>query len=218
MICVMTVEPVASPTRVDRRKARTRSALIAAAQQFLAEGRTNVSIQEITDAADVGFGSFYNHFESKEDLFTEAVESVLDAWGLMRDEVVADVDDPAEIFATSFRMMGRLQRQVPELVRVILNSGMSVLLTDRGIRPRAIADLERGIASGRFTFPDSEMALMAVGGVLLGLAQLLDSNPKLDDAMVSDEFAERVLVMLGLDHDEAANIAALPLPASGQMT
>lgn len=54
---------------------------------------------------------------------------------------------------------------------------------------------------------------MAVGGVLLGLAQLRDANPTLDDATVSDEFAGRVLVMLGLDHDEAARIAALPLPA-----
>jgi len=27
------------------------------------------SIQEITDTADIGFGSFYNHFESKDQLF-----------------------------------------------------------------------------------------------------------------------------------------------------
>jgi AcrR family transcriptional regulator len=33
-----------------------------------------VSIQEITEAADIGFGSFYNHFESKEQLFRTASE------------------------------------------------------------------------------------------------------------------------------------------------
>ncbi len=33
-----------------------------------------VSIQEITDAADLGFGSFYNHFTSKQELFEVAVE------------------------------------------------------------------------------------------------------------------------------------------------
>jgi AcrR family transcriptional regulator len=50
----------ASPVnRLDRRKARTRQALIDAAVRLIAEGRgERASIQEITEAADVGFGSF----------------------------------------------------------------------------------------------------------------------------------------------------------------
>ncbi|HEX2805950.1 MAG TPA: helix-turn-helix domain-containing protein [Kineosporiaceae bacterium] len=44
--------------------------MIDAASGLIAEGRgERASIQEITDRADVGFGSFYNHFESKEQLF-----------------------------------------------------------------------------------------------------------------------------------------------------
>ena len=67
--------PSRAPNRLDRRKALTRAALIAAAQGFLAEqGRTDVSIQEITEAADVGFGSFYNHFTSKVRGFAAAME------------------------------------------------------------------------------------------------------------------------------------------------
>jgi AcrR family transcriptional regulator len=60
----------ASPAnRLDRRKAQTRQALIDAAVRLIAEGRgERASIQEITEAADVGFGSFYNHFPSKEQL------------------------------------------------------------------------------------------------------------------------------------------------------
>ncbi len=210
-------ETAAAPTRVDRRRERTRNALITAAQELLAEGRSNASIQEITDAADVGFGTFYNHFESKEALFTEAVESALDVWGAFRDEIVAGLEDPAEIFATSFRMSGRLQRQLPELVRVILNAGASILLTDRGLRPRAMADLRRGIETGRFTMPDPESALMAVGGALLGLLQMLDANPSLDDAQISDTFTKHVLLLLGLDAGEASRIAALPLPEVPQV-
>ena len=52
----MTEQATSPPNRVDRRKERTRSALLRAARRLLAEDRTNVSIQEITDAADVGFG------------------------------------------------------------------------------------------------------------------------------------------------------------------
>ena len=70
----MTTAPTQPGNRLDRRKARTRAALIRAAQTLIAEGRTNVPILEITQAADVGMGSFYNHFETKEQLFDAAVE------------------------------------------------------------------------------------------------------------------------------------------------
>lgn len=209
----MTIETADTPARrPDPRRARTRNALIGAARRLLAGGRTAVSVQEITDEAGVGFGSFYNHFDTKEELFAEAVASVLDDWGELRDTVVRGIDDPAEVFATTFRMVGRLQRHVPELVRVMLHQGMSVLLTDRGLRPRALADLRRGIDAGRFTVPDLEMALMMSGGALLGLVQLLDAYPDLDDAEVSDNYARHVLLMLGVERDDADHIVALPLP------
>lgn len=83
------------------------------------------------------FGSFYNHFDSKEQLFDEAVQSALQVYSEMRDHIVARYDDPAEIFAVSFRLTGRLQRQIPEMVRVVLHSGMGVMLRDQGIAPRA---------------------------------------------------------------------------------
>ncbi|KXO98351.1 TetR/AcrR family transcriptional regulator [Tsukamurella pseudospumae] len=209
----MTTETADAPARrPDPRRARTRNALIGAARRLLADGRAAVSVQEITDEAGVGFGSFYNHFETKEELFTEAVASVLDEWGELRDAVVDGIEDPAEVFAVSFRMLGRMQRHLPELVRVMLHQGMSVLLTDRGLRPRALADLRRGIEAGRFTVPDAEMALMMSGGALLGLVQLLDAHPDLDDARASDDYARHVLLMLGIEKDDADRIVALPLP------
>jgi AcrR family transcriptional regulator len=67
--------------RLEQRKARTRAALVRAAQTFIAAGEQNVPILEITQAADVGMGSFYNHFQTKEELFQAAVEDALDAYG-----------------------------------------------------------------------------------------------------------------------------------------
>ena len=58
----------------ERRRARTRAALVSAALGFLVEGRTDVAVQEITEAAGVGQGSFYNHFVSKEALYDAALE------------------------------------------------------------------------------------------------------------------------------------------------
>lgn len=206
------------PNRLDRRKARTRAALVGAAQKFLAANATAVSIQEITDAADVGFGSFYNHFATKDELFAEAVAAALDTWAELRAEAVAGLEDPADIFGTSFRMAGRLQRVYPELVRVVLNTGMSILTSDRGLRPSAVADIAKGIEQGRFTMPDAEVGVMVAGGALLGLLQLLESRPDLDDGAVSDAFTERVLLMFGLDADDAHAIVSTPLPALPTLT
>ena len=198
--------------RVARRKARTHAALVAAAQSLLAEGRTNVSIQEITDTADVGFGSFYNHFSSKEELFGEAVQATLESYAALLGVARTGIDDPAEAFAASFRLTGRLRRQVPEQVRILLNSGTGVLVRDQGLAMLARADLTAAIATGRFDVDDPELALMLVGGALLGLLQLLESHPEVDDAEVSDEFAERLLRALGLPSDQARALCARPLP------
>lgn len=96
-------EPV---NRLERRKQRTRSALIKAAQQLIVEGRLNVPVLEITQLADVGMGSFYNHADSKEELFEAAVADVLDSYGAVLDSLTIGMDDPAETFAASFRLTG----------------------------------------------------------------------------------------------------------------
>ena len=85
-------------SRLDRRKARTRQALIDAAVRLIAEGRGDrASIAEITEEADIGFGSFYNHFDSKEQLFQTASEEVLERWGQLIDRATVDQLAEAEL-------------------------------------------------------------------------------------------------------------------------
>lgn len=93
-----------TPNRLERRKARTRGALIAAAQGFIARGELNAPIAEITQAADVGMGSFYNHFESREQLFQAAVDGALELLGIYLDSLTDVAADPAEAFTRSFRI------------------------------------------------------------------------------------------------------------------
>ncbi|MEU2121936.1 TetR/AcrR family transcriptional regulator [Nocardia niwae] len=212
----MSTDPVVR-NRIDRRRERTRKALLGAARKFLSEGRSAVSIQEITDAADVGFGSFYNHFTSKEELFDEAVRSVLQVYSEMRDEIVKLYDDPAEVFTVSFRMTGRLQRQAPEIVRVLLHSGMPVLLRDEGLAPRARRDIIAAQEAGRFEPMDPDMAVMAAGGALLGLLQLLDARPEADADALTDEMTFHVLRMFGMNKRSAQKLVAHSLPPQPQL-
>src|SRR5687767_407239 len=70
------------PDRHARRREATRTKLIEAAKALIArQGVDNTRIQEITDEADVGFGSFYNHFESKEAIIEAVLADTVAAQG-----------------------------------------------------------------------------------------------------------------------------------------
>src|SRR6516225_5779711 len=87
-----------------RRKRETRSRLLEAALRLMAEkGMEGVAINEITEAADVGFGSFYNHFESKEAIYATLVDNVFEEFADMLDRLAGGIADPAEVVAVSVR-------------------------------------------------------------------------------------------------------------------
>lgn len=200
------------PNRLERRKAHTRAALIRAAQSFLAAGTVSVPVLEITQAADVGMGSFYNHFDSKEQLFQAAVDSALESHGALLDKLTETLDDPAEAFTQSFRMTGRLFRREPELSRVLLNNGPALITSNRGLAPRALRDIKDAADAGRFSVRDPELALALVAGTALGLGQLLHAQPDRDAAAATDAITEDLLRALGLSIDEAHTLCTRPLP------
>jgi len=200
------------PNRLERRKQRTKAALIKAAQRLIAEGKVNVPVLEITQAADVGMGSFYNHFDNKEQLFEAAVADVLDAHGALLDRLTASIDDPAETFATSFRLTGRLFRQRPQESEILLANGPSLLSSERGLAPRALRDIKAAVEAGRFDIDDPELALAMAGGALLGLGKLLRDDADRDGALAADTVTEYVLRLFGLGADESRAVCQRPLP------
>jgi AcrR family transcriptional regulator len=202
-------EPV---NRLERRKQRTRSALIQAAQGFIAAGKLNVPVLEITQAADVGMGSFYNHFQSKDELFDAAVADVLDTHGALLDALTASIDDPAETFACSFRLTGRLFRRRPQESQILLTSGLSLMSSDRGLAPRALRDITAAAEAGRFHVDDARLALSVAAGALMGLGRLLQDEPERDDGAAADKVTEDVLRLFGLSAEEAHEICTRPLP------
>ncbi|MFI6372162.1 TetR/AcrR family transcriptional regulator [Streptomyces sp. NPDC050546] len=199
--------------RFERRRAETRQALVRAARQILAEtGDTSASIQLIAERADVGFGSFYNHFESKTELFDAAVRDALEEFGQAFDEHLRDVDDPAELVAAGFRLSVRLAESRSELMQVLRHRGLGHIHSESGLAPRAVRDLEAGIASGRFTIADPTVAVTALGGSLLALVELRFARPELDGDEAASNLAEMLLRMLGVPPEDARDVARRPLP------
>lgn len=67
-----------SPSRQKRRYGRTRKRILEAARTVFAErGLSAATVEEIADRADVGRGSVYYHFDSKDDLISEAMTALL---------------------------------------------------------------------------------------------------------------------------------------------
>lgn len=60
--------------------ARTRSALIIAAQEVLAEFGPGATIEQLSDHAKVSPTTIYKHFESKDLLFAEALKQIWEDW------------------------------------------------------------------------------------------------------------------------------------------
>src|SRR5438270_11865219 len=81
-----------APTRSDRRKAATASAIMKAAERnFLERGFHGTKIEDIAGEADVATGSIYDHFRSKEGLFLALIEHALD---VEEQFLVAAFDEP----------------------------------------------------------------------------------------------------------------------------
>jgi AcrR family transcriptional regulator len=206
----------APASRAERRRAQTRRALVQAAQRLFAQqGSMDASIQQITDAADVGLGTFYNHFTTKTDLFDAAVEDALEQHGAWLDDLLAEVEDPAEVFATSMRLTGRLLRISPQLARVVMHSTSRLMRAPVGLAPRALRDIRKAADAGRFEVGDAEVALACAAGALSAVLQLLDgaAEPaRIDQA--TDLMVHNVLRMFGMSDAEATRLVELELPVT----
>jgi hypothetical protein len=126
---------------------------------------------------------------------------------------VGGLKDPAEIFAASVRLTGRLQRTHPQIARILVRTGMPYLTSDSGLAPQAMRDLQAAADNGRLDIDDAHTAVAMAGGALLGVLHLLETSPDLDAERVTDQLAFRLLCMFGMTRAEAQEIATRPLPS-----
>jgi AcrR family transcriptional regulator len=200
-----------APNRRARRKARTRAALIGGARAvFARQGVDATAIAEITEEADVGFGSFYNHFASKEEIAEAVLTEVVAEQGAAVEQLTDELNDPAEVVSVAHRYFVRRARSDPDWARVLIRLDVSHRVATAALRPHARRDLDRGIKAGRFNVADRELALLATGGALLAVMRgVLDGELR---SRADVHHAEGVLRALGLPLADAAEVARRPLP------
>jgi AcrR family transcriptional regulator len=200
-----------APDRHARRREQTRAKLVEAARTLFArQGVDNTRINEITDKADVGFGSFYNHFDSKEAIVEAVLAETVAAQGEAIAAVSRELEDPAEVIAAAHRHFVRRARSDPDWGWLLVRMDVSHNVMLASLGPFAQRDLRRGIKAGRLRVPNERVAMVAAGGALLAVMRAVLDGHAPRDADV--HHAEGILRLFGLAPEDAAEVARRPLP------
>jgi AcrR family transcriptional regulator len=87
-------EVKSKPTRHSRRASATRAKLLNAAQAVFSEkGLDLTSIDDITNRADVGKGTFYYHFRDRDDIVQTLIEKIIEELLAVIDESCKGIKD-----------------------------------------------------------------------------------------------------------------------------
>jgi len=188
--------------RMERRRAKTRQSLLDAGMWAIGElGIHRLTISSITERADVALGSFYNHFDNREDfLLTLSQQAVTDWIVDIRRLRGDDFDDSADRICVAMVVLVRRSIHEPLWARFWTESlGRDLFQTTKEL----LENLEQLVCEGRDTglFQIDEPG--AVASMLLGIAHQCLLHVAAQDEPAADvlerTFATGVLRLLGLD-------------------
>lgn len=203
--------------RRERKAVATRRRMIEAAKQQMAlGGPESITIQLVTEGADIGQGTFYNYFRSRDELIDTVIIDVVENLGRKLDKLTAGLPDAAYIYSYSARHLMHTAVSDPVWGWFMVRLGIAQEKLLEVLGPRASRDIQIGVDSGRFSIDSVSLAsAMTFGSLLAVMHNYLDGD-RLHDP--SDTYAEALLRMVGVPASEAAVIAHSPLPPLPELT
>ena len=198
-------------TRGERRRRQNRQALIEAGYQVMAQkGIDAATMSEITELADVGAGTVYNYFASKDELAMCIMEQVMDRLSQRIEAVTNSFTDPAQVYAFGIRNVMIAATTDQRWRWLLKRSEVIAGAMYRVMGPYAIRDIRRACKAGRYSVEDPELAWRQATHAIVGFSiAVCDQNvdpDKIDEAVVN------LLGMVGVPRDEAWEIARRPCP------
>lgn len=205
------MEP-ATTNRQDRRRLRTRSALVRAAQELIATEGLEFGVLAVSERADVALGTLYNHFAGKRELIeaaTIAAATEVEAYLTAR---TAQVTDPMLRAVLRPRLHGRIASTHPMLAKVLVRTSLEFPNLQDPIRVHAPQITEQ-IRDAMTQVSDDQLDIlftMTTATTRHLIAQQLD-HPEIgaDDV---DRMMELVLLLAGQSPEQAKQLAFSPLP------
>jgi len=190
---------------------KTREALLRAGTELLWRRPIDaIPVNDITEAAGVAKGSFFNHFADRAAFADAVAENIRRE---VEDEVRRaneDVADPAMRAARALCVFIRFAETEPRKTRILLRGYGGMTQSDHPLNGGAQADVRKGVKSGRFA-PEAEQAgvLFLTGVGLLAMVRTAQRAPAppLDPASFIS-FIMLTLSGLGLGQAEARRVAS----------
>ncbi len=206
------------PNRMSRQKQKTRKALVGAALSVMArKGTEAATIADITEAADVGFGSFYNHFTSKEEILGVVTEELLESIGESIDTATKNIPDPSELFATAIRLFITILISKPEWAQFIIRISATPNYRQYGIFRRLFRDIGSVAKCPDCNIADPGTINFAVGGAMLFMViALLEGDLPSENA--PKRIAAAALRIIGQKEETIAKLISRPLPKMPQIS
>ncbi len=211
------IETSPKPTRTELRQRQTRIRLRAVAHELMAaNGVGATTIQQIADAADIGFGTFYNYFPTKDALAVEVLDCVIHNLGERNDLATRELGetDPVRIVANSVRFVMREMTTNPMWRWWLARLDLLVDRMRLGFGPFGLRDIDVAVGSGQYHLIDEDRALAWSHLVWLMAAAGRDMTDDHVPASREGACAQAILRVMGVDHAAANAATSTVLPAS----
>jgi AcrR family transcriptional regulator len=187
-----------APSRFERRKERTRHELLAAAVGVLADkGFHDTKIADIANAADVGVGTFYLHFETKDALFDALVDETVRRLKAAVDEAQVASTDPIDRIRRANTAFCRFAAENREVFRIVFGHAAAYHDVIRRAQDLFAADIEQnmkdGIASGALSAVPTPVAAQAVVGMATQLLSWWTEHASMPIETLEDTMTKIVL-------------------------
>lgn len=201
--------------RVQKRQVRTRIRLLQAAHRLMSEqGIDETTIQQITEEADVGFGTFYSYFSSKDDIAAQVLDCVVHTLGLRnrKANVDAEVKDPVAVIANSVRLTAREMRTDPMWRWWLRRTDLMVRRMNAGFRAFGMKDIRVADEQGLLNLPDKDISIAWNYLIWLLAGTITDMVEGVCPVSAESTMADAIMRVMGVDADHAARVSKAPLP------
>lgn len=204
--------PDATPGRVARRQQRTRDALIRAATDVMSEkGVDGATMLEIAERADMGAGTVYNYFKSKDDLALAVLEELMHVLALRIEETTHTFKDPAQVYAYGVRAVLETATTDAQWRQLLNRSEVIADALFRRVGPFAIRDLVRAADAGRLQVTDAELVWRLTSHTIVGASLAITTGAMPLDKL--DQVVVQLLCMTGIGLEAAMELSHRVRPA-----
>lgn len=197
--------------RSTRTRLLTRQKLVDAMRRIMvSQDPETATIAGITEEADVGFGSFYNHFESRQDILDAIYSTYSTEFVIISNAILIDETD--------------VSRNISALARIVINKAridrvwahfLMKELTSRDQNMSSFKAVFRsqlllGERLGQLHFPNIDRAMMVLFACLNSF--VLDIFSDDQDISLEEDCVQLSMRIVGVSLMQAQSLARMPLP------